>query len=114
MPGFIGRQSFRKGEELARVALWLAGVGISEAAVERTFSWQKFVETPLRSRLADANMQASLFVRFNFTTFGDPGPSDFKGNLGFSVVYLFSNFAFQFSIRNLSAISFPRRWWFFF
>ena len=57
-------------EELAEVALFLAGVAVSEAAVERTFSQQKFIATGLRNALNDAVEQSALFVKFNFLHFG--------------------------------------------
>ena len=58
-------------EELSVVALELLGMAVSEASVERTFSYQKFLDTPLRAWLATATTQAQMFVRFNFCTFGD-------------------------------------------
>ena len=60
----------REAEELAETALFLRTVAVSEAAVERTFSTQKFIDTPLRNKLADIMIQASMFVRFNFVNFG--------------------------------------------
>ena len=59
-------------EELARVALWLQGLGVSEAAVERSFSYQKYVQSPHRAKLQLPIVQAQLFVRYNFVAFGDP------------------------------------------
>ena len=56
---------------MAEVALFLLSLPVSEAAVERTFSFQKFIQRPLRSRLSDAVVQATLFVRFNFVMFGE-------------------------------------------
>ena len=44
---------------------------ISEAAVGRTFSTQTFLQTPLRNRLSEGLIQQTLFVKFNFFTFGD-------------------------------------------
>ena len=38
---------------------------------ERTFSIQKFVDTPLRNALQDELVQAMLFVKFNFLNFGE-------------------------------------------
>ena len=58
-------------EELAAVALTLLSCAASEAAVERTFSYQKFVEAPLRSRLHTETVQCQLYVRFNFKRFGN-------------------------------------------
>ncbi len=58
--------------ELAVVALWLLDITVSESCVERTFSYQKFLESPLRSNLAVEVEQSQLFVRFNYMAFGDP------------------------------------------
>ena len=53
-----------ESEELGTIALTLLKCAVSEAAVERTFSHQKFVDGPLRTQLHMATMQAQLFVRF--------------------------------------------------
>eukprot|EP00668_Euglena_longa_P035922 GGOE01046156.1.p1 GENE.GGOE01046156.1~~GGOE01046156.1.p1 ORF type:complete len:248 (-),score=30.69 GGOE01046156.1:159-881(-) len=58
-------------QELAECALFLFSVPITEAAVERTFSVQKFVDTPLRNALQDELVQSMLFVKFNFLNFGE-------------------------------------------
>ena len=65
------QSKLRVSEELAEVAFLLLSLPVSEAAVERTFSFQKFIQRPLRSRLSDAVVQATLFVRFNFVMFGE-------------------------------------------
>ena len=68
----LWQSKLRLTEELAEVALFLFSAPVSEAAVERTFSCQKHLDTPLRNRLHDQVVQAELFVRFNFMPFGDP------------------------------------------
>ena len=61
----------REAEELARVALFVHAVGVSEAAVERSFSTMKFVNAPLRCKMASSLVQAIMFVRFNFPAYGE-------------------------------------------
>ena len=61
-----------EASELSIVALWLHGITVSEASVERSFSYQKLLESPLRCNLALEVEQAQMFVRFNYMAFGDP------------------------------------------
>ena len=58
-------------QELAEFAIFLFSIAVTEAAVERTFSVQKFLETPLRNALQDKVVQAALFVKFNLLHFGE-------------------------------------------
>ena len=62
------------------VALFFISIPISEASVERSFSYQKFIQTPLRNKLSDAVVQATMFVRFNYLCFGDKAliPASFE------------------------------------
>jgi hypothetical protein len=55
--------------ELQWTCCALLSIVPSEAAVERTFSAQKFVANPLRNRMADDTVTAELTVRFNFGVF---------------------------------------------
>ena len=65
-PTIYWQSKLNVAEELAKFSLFLLSVPISEAAVERSFSRQKFLETPLRNGLEDKVVQAALFVKFNF------------------------------------------------
>ena len=56
--------------ELSHVALMLADVHTTEAAVERTFSGQKHLITPLQIRLDNSTAQANMFVKYNFVQYG--------------------------------------------
>ena len=71
-PTIYWQSKLNVAEELAKFSLFLLSVPISEAAVERSFSRQTFLETPLRNGLEDKVVQAALFVKFNFLKFGDP------------------------------------------
>ena len=49
-------------QELAEFALFLFSVPVSEAAVERIFSVQKFLDTPLRNALEEKRV-GKIFVK---------------------------------------------------
>ena len=58
-------------QELSEFAIFIHSIPVTEAAVERTFSVQKILDTPIRNALSEKVVQAALFVRFNFLNFGD-------------------------------------------
>ena len=43
----------------------LLSVGISEAAVERSFSMQKFTHSDIRNRLSEDIVEAEMRIKFN-------------------------------------------------
>lgn len=58
-------------QELSEFTIFLYAVRVSEAAVERIFSVEKFLDAPLCNALEDKVVQSALFVRFNLLHFGD-------------------------------------------
>jgi hypothetical protein len=53
---------------ISHAAVAILSVSASEASVERTFSAQGLVHSDLRNRLADATVEAELFIKFNHRT----------------------------------------------
>eukprot|EP00667_Euglena_gracilis_P025496 EG_transcript_29981 len=70
-PTLYWQSKLHVAQELAEFAIFLYTIAVTEAAVERTFSAQKFLETPLRNALHEKVVQAALFVKFNLLNFGD-------------------------------------------
>ena len=61
----IWSQFISSAPELSYLALCLLSVGISEAAVERSFSQQKFTHSEVRNKLEADIVEAEMRIKFN-------------------------------------------------
>lgn len=57
-------------DELSVIAMAILSVNPSEASVERSFSQQKFIHTPLRNRLHKETVEALMFIKVNAIALG--------------------------------------------
>lgn len=64
-PKVVWSQYLESNEELCACVMALLSMTSSEAAVERSFSLQDQVHSKRRNRLADAQVEKEMFIRFN-------------------------------------------------
>ncbi|MGH2637821.1 MAG: hAT transposon family protein, partial [Rhabdochlamydiaceae bacterium] len=64
-PRVVWSQYLESNEELSLCVMALLSMTASEACVERSFSAQDLVHSKIRNRLADAQVEKEMFIRFN-------------------------------------------------
>ena len=75
---WLNRYNLTTHDELSVLALAMLNVNPSEASVERSFSKQKFIHTPLRNKLHQDTVEALMFIKVNVIALGviDDGVND--------------------------------------